>query len=474
MILSCLELPQSSKEALQKEEPSSMLFTSLASRKRAGFVQTTVALVYHTCLVSPMNSQELIAEGGVAVLESLLNFYIQVAHVMRKGGASEYDAEECIADIISQIVHTLAGVSFFDEGRAAILGVENPKRLALNWRRCIDGRYLSAQNRENVGDSTIKKYALEGVASMAKDAKLQELLVGVGIVWPLIKYMLGYDPTLEQLSNIQGDQDDVGMSQAASNTQARLSTRALGMLCGVLQDKALSSPQNETLSLACSKLLTSPVALMLRNKRTGELLRTLNTNVETAARIWNVSMRNELNSFLSKLEKERPENECQSVEDELTKIENFEYSLLKEELRIGGVYVRVFNRMGSGREAIREVPDPAMLAREVTNFIARSINASDNLPEDWIELPSSEAGKAEVSPFMKEEAVLTANIRDRKFLMAIKALLQLARVDGLIDDVLCEPSSAVPSVLLSLLELPQDSEVRDIVFWSRHPLLIHC
>ena len=50
--------------------------------------------------------------------------------------------------------------------------------------------------------------------------------------------------------------------------------------------------------------------------------------------------------------------------------------------------------------------------------------------------------------------------------MAVQFLdkLQYVRVDGLIDDVLCEPSSAVPSVLLSLLELPQDSEVRRLIF----------
>jgi hypothetical protein len=460
MILSCLEMPPSTKEALNKDDPSSLLFASLSNPKRAEFVKTAVALVYQTCLVSPMNSQELICEGGVAMLESLLNYYLHVAHAMRKGGASEFDAEESVLDIISYLVHTIAGIAYFDTGRAAILSLENPTQLCILWRRCIDGRYLSGSKRDNLGDSTIKRFALEGVASMAKDEKLQKLLIGSGIVWPLIKYMLGYDPTLEQVAAMKDDQDDVGMSQGASNTQARLATRSLGMLCGVLQDPALASPRNELLSIACSKLLTSPVALLLRNKRTGELLRTLNTNIETPARIWNVSMRNELNAFISKVEQERPEGECQSVEDELAKVDSFEYSLLKEELRIGGVYVRVFNRMGSGREAIREVPDPAMLAKQVTDFIARSINNSSDLPEGWVDLPLSFTDdNAELSPFLKEEGLQTVQIRDTKFLVAIKALLQLVRVDGLIDDVLCEHSSAVPSILLSLLELPQDSEV---------------
>lgn len=462
MLLSCLEVPKSSREALSKDDPSSLLFTSLSSAKRADFMKTAVALVYQTCLVSPMNSQELIDEGGVAVLAEILEFYLSVAHQMRKAGAAEHDAEDCITEIISHVVHTLAGISFFDAGRKAILALENPTRLCINWRRCLDGRFLNAAKRENVGDSTIKRFALEGVASMAKDTKLQELLVGSGVIWPILKYMLGYDPTLEEVSNVQGDHDDVGMSQGASNTQARLATRALGMLCGVLQDKALASPPNEKLAAACSRLLTSPVALMLRNKRTGELLRTLNTNLETPARIWNVSMRNELNTFVVNAEKERPEDKCQSFDDELSKVADFAYSQLKEELQIGGIYIRIFNRMGSGREAIREIPYPAMLAKQLTDFIARSINKSSDLPEGWVALPLSfDGGEGEeTSAFLKDETTQVAEIRGSKFLMAIKALLQLVRVDGVIDDVLCEEaSSGVPSVLVSLLELPQDSEV---------------
>jgi len=37
---------------------------------------------------------------------------------------------------------------------------------------------------------------------------------------------------------------------------------------------------------------------MLRNKRTGEVLRVLNTNVERADIIWNASMRKQIEDFL--------------------------------------------------------------------------------------------------------------------------------------------------------------------------------
>jgi hypothetical protein len=43
--------------------------------------------------------------------------------------------------------------------------------------------------------------------------------------------------------------------------------------------------------------------------------------------------------------------------------------------------------------------------------------------------------------------------------MVISALRTLVRADGLIDDIIFDKSTPIPSVLLSLLELPQDAEV---------------
>ena len=46
------------------------------------------------------------------------------------------------------------------------------------------------------------------------------------------------------------------------------------------------------------------------------------------------------------------------------------------------------------------------------------------------------------------------SITDLRFSTAVKALSLLIRVDGLIDDVICDPSYKPTSVLLSLLEVP--------------------
>ena len=48
--------------------------------------------------------------------------------------------------------------------------------------------------------------------------------------------MLQYDPTLE--SSSMEVEEDLQLSQAASNAHARLSARAIGMLCGIMKDPA--------------------------------------------------------------------------------------------------------------------------------------------------------------------------------------------------------------------------------------------
>jgi hypothetical protein len=461
ILLSCLQMPPSSRDARVQQDSAAALGSCLTTVRRAEFVRDAVELVFRTCLVSPLNAEELVAEGGVVVMEALLDFYVHIAHCMdEKTVPPDHASAAMVTEIISHVIHTVAGIAFYETGRSAIESLSDRSRLCVNWRRCIDGNHFGKKIYQ-VGDSLIKKYALEGIGNMAKSDQIQRLLIGSGIVWPLVKFLLGYDPTLEAASTDRDVQDDdIGISQAASNTQARLATRALGMLCGALQAPSLATPQNDEMSTAMKQLLTAPVALMLRNKRTGEILRTLNTNVETPARIWNVGMRNELLSFVARMQSERPESATQSFDDELRYVSSFSYTALKGELRIGGVYVRVFDNVGANREALREIHDPALFAKHINDFIARSINDSEDLPSGWVKLPMSVDETEDTSS--GENILGSVPIRDRRFVMALSALRILVRVDGLIDDVLCEVTTSIPSVLLSLLELPQDSEVSSL------------
>lgn len=461
ILLTCLHLPASCQVSRSQLDSTSVLRSPLMQAKRAEFIRDAVELLFRTCLVSPLNAEELVAEGGASVLESLLDFYVHASKSLdgRSVSGSSSASDKTVSDILSNVVHTMAGIAFYENGRNAIASLEDCDRFCVNWRRCLDGKFLGAAMRQ-VGDSLIKKFVLEGVASMARHGDLQRVLIGSGIVWPLGRYLLGFDPTLDEASMArEGVDDDIGISQAASNSHARLAVRALGMLCGTLLDKAYSTPKNLDLQRAVNVMLTKPVALLLRNKRTGEILRTLNTNVQTPSRIWNVEMRNDLLKFLDKMEAKHPEGEIVSVEKELKGFESFEYRALKDELRIGGVYVRIFNQLGLENGALRDINNPGLFALQLSEFIARCLNASDAFPETWVRLRAASNPAISDDSDFSEPQLGCVSISDRRFVATLTALRVLVRIDGLVDDVLCDNNTHMSSVLLSLLELPQDTEV---------------
>jgi len=204
MLIGVLQIPKGKEGCLLKP-------------RRAEFVRTGVELVYQTCLVSPLNAEELTSEGAIVVLEELLDYYIQAIKAGEKEGEASRAAK---LEIITHIVHTLSGVCWYEAGREAILNLEDPTRLCENWRRCLDGVYW--------GDTPlVKKYALEGCANMARNAALQTLLVGSGVVWSLVRCLLLYDPTLEGVNVENDEQINQQMSQGESSrtTHKPLTTR---------------------------------------------------------------------------------------------------------------------------------------------------------------------------------------------------------------------------------------------------------
>eukprot|EP00957_Ditylum_brightwellii_P003241 246953-Ditylum_brightwellii.AAC.1 len=145
-----------------------------------------------------------------------------------------------------------------------------------------------------------------------------------------------------------------------------------------MKEPKLSTPPNHALYDAMKVILTKPLAKLLRNKRTKELLLSLNCNVETPNRIWGVRMREELASFLDEMEKGRNEVGFQTIEKEIEPaMTSFQYTSLSNEVIIGGVYVRIFNSLGGGREGIRDISDCSLFAKELLLFIARSLDGSD-------------------------------------------------------------------------------------------------
>jgi len=444
ILLDCLKLPQSCLSAL--DEGTRILDTSLVHPARALFTLDALKLVYHTCLVSPLNSEELVAESGVSTLVDLLGFYMKLCNSSAMLADGKHISNSTLMESVTFIVRTLSGVAFFESGRSAILRLGHLASFLVSWCGCIKGTEC-IQKKGDAQDAAVRRYALEGIINMAKDSSLQEQLIGAGVVWPLLMLALMFDPTLDEETTSTSCNDDVGISLAATNVQARLSVRALGMLSGALKE----APLNEPLQKCLSQLLTEPVARMLRNRRTGEILRILNTNVEMPDIIWNLSMRNQLESALSKIKEERAWELCQPLSEELSVVGDFQYEALKNEVQIAGVYVRVFNK--GGKDGVSHVSNPSAFMVAVTNFIARSLNGS-GLDVKWVPIPIEDTDSAGPKLF--------TSVSEPSFLMAVKALRILLEVNGLVDDLLLSSPCIIPSTMLSLVELPPESEVSSI------------
>jgi hypothetical protein len=425
MLLNCLVLPEGDQ-----------IQSTLMSLSRAKFQHTAIDLLFHSCLVSPVNAEELINEGGALVLANLLNSFVSfLASIIAPGN------EELISlqmESLVNVVHTIAGVAYYEIGRIALEALPNSLKLSSNWQKCVD---LQFNGKQMHGANLLKRFALEGILSMAKSEKLQHDLARTGIMWNLIHSMLDYDPELE-LKALGTEQFESSISQIELNYFGGVATRALGMLCGVMGDE-FKSPPHLTLYEAIQQVLTKPIAKMLQSSDSEDALRTLNLSIATPLRLWDQNMRGELTAFLDTVEK----REMDDLSSHLEAVKLFEYSNLADEVNIGGVYIRIFNTMDV-QNALRDIADTSHFARSLIAFIGRSI---ENDKKGTLLTKNIETHDVIDSTTNLEIESVWYPLQDERFLMCVKTLRELVRRDGLVDYVMCETHSV--EVLISIISL---------------------
>lgn len=420
-------------------------FTSVSGAK---FLHTAVDLMYSSCLVSPLNAEELIREGGVAILENLLDSYISFLSSIHLHAEMSNDNELIILQMESAIhvVHTIAGVAYFESGRAALESLPNALRLCQNWRKCVDLQFIGS---DMYGFNLMKRYALEGIMSMAKSKKIQILLASTGIMWNLIHSMLDYDPTLE-LTSLTSAKFETSIKQDELNYYGGVAARGVGMMCGVMEGEFIS-PSNSDLYSVVQQVLTKPIAKMLKSSDSENVLLTLNLSVKTPLRLWDMGMRKELLSFLTQMEVK--DESLQDFKTHIDAANTFEYSNLADEMNIGGVYIRIFNSMDM-EEATKEIQDISHFAVSLLAFLGRCIlNDEENgwpMRKSPANLLQTEAVHGTSDQLDKYSVWYPIN--DERFIMCLEALLLLVKQDGLVDDVICKPFSA--RVIMILISLP--------------------
>jgi curved DNA-binding protein CbpA len=366
--------------------------TSSSSLNYTGdLLYTASSLLYYTTYVSPLNAAELVVtENGLLKLYELFHFAIrfsvdssataaekgEASPGLNKTGLTATEDMNIYQKILLNCAKTFVTISNFEEGRDEIhrvLTSVNEERLSSSF---IEDLYRLLAYYKQI--PLIVENVIEIISRLCSHSVLQKtFLTKAGVVWRLVPFLLNYDNTTNDLLLTQSGKSDSGpmnpmdvldesqrisYNQYSSNILAILSAKALGRLGGYMFDDLLTE-SNPSIKEVLSALLTPSVAILLRNRRPWDLLNSLNENVESTTKIWNITMRKELMNSIKSTDASREKGFHDS--DLLQIKEKFVYSNLKDELFLAGVYIRVFNKTHD----ISDIEDPTDFCEKILEFI---------------------------------------------------------------------------------------------------------
>jgi hypothetical protein len=426
-ILLCLELPTDCN-----------LWDTIMERGRARLIRIATELLFYTCLVSPSNAEALVKAGGVHSLVQLMHCYISTINKTQLETESDPDVIKLLMETLTYVVKTLSGVAYFPDGLRVIESLPKVSKFCFDWCSCIHLNFLRCTT---YGCNLLRRFALEGIGNLSRSTSLQNNLYERGVVWNLIHIMMDFDENF-RVTVLPEEVFKDSISEAETNYQAALASRALGMLCGVMKEE-LSTPINYDLFAAMKKILTVPIANMLQDADSEKILRTLNCRLETPLLLWDMNMRSELSNLVSNMElKQRKDPD---FFDDLLEANKFIFSNLTDDVNIGGVYIRIFNGMDE-HLSINCIPDCQSFAKSLIGYLGRSLlNEGIGVSSVSKDLASE-----------KDYPILDLNshcaVDDESFYMVVVSLARLVRMEGTIDKVLCERGS--PTIIVSFLALP--------------------
>ncbi|KAK6156515.1 hypothetical protein DH2020_010763 [Rehmannia glutinosa] len=362
------------------------------SSDRAPLLVVASELVWLTCESSSLNGEELVRDGGIPLLATLLSRCMCVVQPTTP-------ATEPSATIVANIMRTFSVLSQFESARTEMLEFSG---LVEDIVHCTELELVA---------SAIDA-ALQTIAHVSISSEFQNALLKAGVLWYLIPLLLQYDSTAEESDKT--DAHGVGTSvQIAKNLHAVQASYALSRLSG-LGSGELPTPYNQAAADALRALLTPKLARMLKDKLPKDLLSTLNSNLESPEIIWNSSTRAELLKFVE----EQRANLSHDGSYDLKDSHSFIYEALSKELYIGNVYLRVYNDQPDF-----EITEPEDFCLALVDFISHLVHNAqaasmdhvngDITSESSVEQQSSDNSSASVDGKIKdkEESELIKNLQ---------------------------------------------------------------
>lgn len=179
--------------------------------------------------------------------------------------------------------------------------------------------------------------ATECVSSLAIDPILQMHLLQAGCLWHLLIFLFDYDYTLEE-GGVEAEEES--NKQLVANKLAKLAVLACSRLAGLMDQDDLASPKNPVIEESLAAMITPYIVHKMGQNKPEEVLKLLNSNVESPYLIWDNGTRAELTDFL---ENERTSTVRRGTCDPSFGSE-FKFSAHKDELVVGNIFVRIYNQ----------------------------------------------------------------------------------------------------------------------------------
>ncbi|KAL4328983.1 dnaJ homolog subfamily C GRV2 isoform X1 [Arachis hypogaea] len=348
------------------------------SSDRAPLLVAASELVWLTCASSSLNGEELVRDGGVQLLATLLSRCMYVVQPSTPGN-------EPSAIIVTNIMRTFSVLSQFEAARSEILEFSG---LVPDIVHCTEFELVPGA----------VDAALQTIANVSVSSELQDALLRAGVLWYLLPLLLQYDATAEEPDATESH--GVGASvQIAKNMHAIRAAQALSRLSGLCGDES-STPYNWSAANALRVLLTPKLSSMLRDQLPKDLLSKLNANLESPEIIWNSSTRGELLKFVDQQRAAQGPDGSYDIRDS----HDFAYKALSKELFIGNVYLRVYNDQPEF-----EISEPEAFCVALVDFISYVVhNHPFEDADQYVDGISSPAQNYEdaVDGFVSEQPVL--------------------------------------------------------------------
>jgi DnaJ family protein C protein 13 len=150
-------------------------------------------------------------------------------------------------------------------------------------------------------------------------------------------FLFDYDYTLEE-GGVEAEEES--SKQLVANKLAKLAVMACARLAGLIDQHDLASPKNPVIEESLAAMITPYIVQKMGENNPEEVLKLLNSNVESPYLIWDNGTRAELTEFL---ENERTSSVRRGVCDPSFGSE-FKFTAHKDELIVGNIFVRIYNQ----------------------------------------------------------------------------------------------------------------------------------